>query len=89
MPIRGGMSAAGLIVSIAQFAWSILSDRRTRTAGTPLDSIAREVRIGLREHDLPAPAGTDRITEVVVTEIIRLTGGPKGPGSGRPPRPAG
>ena len=69
-----GMSAAGLIVSIAQLAQAILSDRRNHSAETSPDSITRQVRISLREQDVPVPAGTDHITDVVVTEIIRLSG---------------
>jgi hypothetical protein len=81
--------AASLIVSIAQLAQAILSDRRTRSAETSPESIARQVRISLREHDLPVPAGTDRITDVVVTEIIRLPADHGQPDPRQPPRPAG
>ena len=81
--------AASLIVSIAQLAQAILSDRRTRSAETSPDSIARQVRIRLREREIPVPAGTDRITDVVVTEIIRLSGDHGQPGSGQLPSPAG
>ena len=84
-----GISAAGLIVSIAQLAQAILSDRRNHSAGPSTDSITREVRISLREYDMPLPAGTDHITDVVVTEIIRLSSDPGQPGSGQPPSPAG
>jgi hypothetical protein len=35
------------------------------------DSIARLVRIALREQDTVLPQGSERITEVVVTEIVR------------------
>jgi hypothetical protein len=81
--------AASLIVSIAQLAQAILSDRRTRSAGSSPDSIARQVRISLREQDVPVPAGTDRITDVIVTEIIRLSGDEGQPGSGQPSNPDG
>ncbi len=84
-----GISAAGLIVSIAQFAQAILSDRRNRSDRSSPDSIARQVHIRLREHEVPVPAGTDRITDVVVTEIIRLSGDPGQLDSGQPPSPAG
>jgi hypothetical protein len=69
-----GIGAASLIVSIAQLAWSIFSDQRKHTAEPSADSIARQVRIALREQDTPVPTGTDRITDVVITEIIRLEG---------------
>ena len=35
------------------------------------DSIARQVRITLREQDTTLPPGTERITEIVATEITR------------------
>jgi hypothetical protein len=79
--------AASLIVAIAQLAQAILSDRRARTTGSSPDSITRQVRISLRERDLLVPAGTDRITDVVVTEIIRLSSDPGQPDSGQPPLP--
>ena len=66
------VGAASMIVSIAQLAWSIISDQRTHTAGPSPDSIARQVRIALRQQDRPLPPDTDRIIEVVITEIIRL-----------------
>lgn len=66
-----GMGAANLIVSIAQLAWSILSDRRKHTAEPPPDAIARQVRITLRAQDTTLPPSTERITEVVATEITR------------------
>jgi hypothetical protein len=79
-----GVSAASLIVSIAQLAQAIISDRRNHSAGSSPDSITRRVRISLREQDMPLPAGTDRITDVVVTEIIRFSGDPGQPGSEQP-----
>jgi hypothetical protein len=69
-----GMGAAGLIVTIAQLAWSIITDQRKHTAEPSPDAIARQVRIALRQRDTPLPAGTDRITDVVITEISRLEG---------------
>jgi len=80
-----GISAAGLIVAIAQFAKAILSDRRNHSAETSPESITRQVRISLREQDVPVPAGRDRITDVVVTEIIRLAGDPEQSDSRQPP----
>jgi hypothetical protein len=69
-----GLAVAGasLIVSIAQLAWSIVSDQHTRTAKPSHETIARQVRIALRQQDKPLPPDTDRITEIVITEIIRL-----------------
>jgi hypothetical protein len=71
-----GVGAASLIVSIAQLAWSIVSDQRKRTAEPSPDSIARQVRITLHQQDIPIPPGTDRITDVVITEVIRFEGLP-------------
>jgi hypothetical protein len=71
------VGAADLIVSIAQLAWSIYSDQRKQTADPSATSIARQVRIALREQDTPMPPGTGRITSVVITEIIRLDSPPR------------
>jgi hypothetical protein len=65
------VALAGLIVSIATLAWTIYNDLRDRTHDPDRDAIARQVRITLREQDIPLPAGTERITEIVATEIIR------------------
>ena len=65
------VSLAGLIVAIASLAWTIYNDQRKHTPDPPPDAIARQVRITLRDQDTPMPAGTERITEVVVTEITR------------------
>jgi hypothetical protein len=64
-------------VSIAQLGWSILTDQRTHTAKSSSDSIARQVRIALRQQDRPLPPDTDQIAEVVLTEIIRLDHPPR------------
>ena len=42
--------AASLIVSIAQLAQAILSDRRNHSAGTTPDSITRQVRVVLHSE---------------------------------------
>jgi hypothetical protein len=65
------IALAGLIVSIATLAWTIYNDQRERTADPKPEAIERQVRIALREQDVALPAGTDRITEVIVTEITR------------------
>jgi hypothetical protein len=67
-----GIAAASLIVIVAQLAWTILSDQRKHTAEPSHESISRQVRITLRQQDLILPAGTDHITDVVITETIRL-----------------
>jgi len=58
------VSLASLIVSIASLAWSICNDRRNQTPGPPpADSLARQVRITLRDQDIslpPAPTASPR-----------------------------
>jgi hypothetical protein len=63
------VSLASLILSIASLAWTVYNDQRKHTPDPPPDSIARQVRIILRDHDTSLPPGTERITEVVATEI--------------------
>ena len=65
------VSLASLIVAIATLAWTIYNDQRTRTPDPPPGSIARQVRITLRDQDISLPPGAERITEVVATEITR------------------
>ncbi len=82
------VSLGTLIVSVATLAWTIYNDQRNRmkeqltepnhAAQEPeAESIARQVRITLREQDTALPPGTERITEVVATEIIRQARQPK------------
>jgi hypothetical protein len=65
------VSLASLIVSIASLAWTIYNDRHTHSQEPPPESIARQVRITLRDQDLSLPPGTDRITEIIATEVTR------------------
>ena len=67
------ISLGSLTVSVATLAWTIYNDQRTRIQGQRLeaDAIARQIRSTLHDQDIPLPAGADRITEVVATEIIR------------------
>ena len=67
------VSVGSLIVAIATLAWTIYNDQRNRSheRQPEADSIARQVRITLREQDTALPPGTEHITEVVATEIIR------------------
>ena len=71
------VSLASLIVAIATLAWTIYNDQRSHNPDPPADSIARQVRITLREQDTILPPGTERITEIVATEITRHAGPPK------------
>jgi hypothetical protein len=66
------VSLASLIVSAASLAWTIYNDRLAHShEPPPPESIARQVRITLRDRDLSLSPGTDRITEIVATEITR------------------
>jgi hypothetical protein len=59
-------------VAIATLAWTIYTDQRDRKPEPPSAStVARLVRITLREQDISLPAEVERITEVVATEITR------------------
>ena len=72
------VSLATLIVAIATLAWTIYTDQRTRHhADPPADAVARQVRITLRDQDTALPPGTERITEIVATEITRHTTPPQ------------
>ena len=72
------VSLATLIVSIATLAWTIYTDQRDRHhADPPADAVARQVRVTLRDQDTALPPGTDRITEIVATEITRHASPPK------------
>jgi len=72
------VSLAGLIVAIATLAWTIYNDQRGRNAEPPsATTIAREIRITLREQDIDLPPGGERITEVVATEITRQESPPR------------
>lgn len=71
------LSLASLIVSIATLAWQIYTDHHNHTPDPPPSSIARQVRITLRDQDTVLPAGTERITEIVATEITRQANPPQ------------
>jgi hypothetical protein len=73
------VSLATLIVTIATLAWTIYNDQRDHTPDPPPASIARQVRVTLRGQDTVLPAGTERITEIVATEIIRQARPDKSP----------
>lgn len=64
-------SLASLIVSVATLAWTVYNDQRSRTRDPEPDTIARQVRITLREQDIVLSERTEWITEIVATEITR------------------
>lgn len=76
------VSLAGLIVSVATLAWTLYNDQRNRGQENDqrnrareeepqADSIAWQLRITLRDRDMTLSPDTERITEIVATEIIR------------------
>ena len=58
-------------MAIATLAWTIYNDQRKHTPEPPPESIARQVRITLRDQDTTLPPDGERITEIVATEITR------------------
>jgi hypothetical protein len=60
-----------LIVAIATLAWTIYSDQRKKTPEPSPGVVARHVRVELRKHNDSSRQDTDRITEIIVTEIIQ------------------
>jgi hypothetical protein len=66
------ISAASLIVTAAQLAWSILTERRPNAPEPSRDQIARQIRITLREQDVTLPRSSEHITGIVITEVIRI-----------------
>jgi hypothetical protein len=66
------VEVAILTVAIATLAWTIVNDLRERNSKQPeRETIARQVRITLREQDTTVTASTERVVDVVATEIIR------------------
>jgi hypothetical protein len=71
------VSLATLIVAIATLAWNIYNDQRSHTSDPPPETIARQVRITLREQETVLPPDAERITEIIATEIIRHASPPR------------
>jgi uncharacterized membrane protein YebE (DUF533 family) len=65
------VSLGALIVSIAGLAWTIYTDQRKKTAEPSADVVARHVHAELRQHSDTSQHDTERITEIVITEIIQ------------------
>jgi hypothetical protein len=65
------VSVASPIVAIATLAWIIYADLREKTAAPSREAAARRVRVELRERDEVGHPEASRITEIVVTEIIK------------------
>jgi uncharacterized membrane protein YebE (DUF533 family) len=73
------VSLGSLIVAIATLAWTIYADQRKKTPEPPPGPVARHVRAELRQHSSSTTSQqeTDRITEIVVTEIIQAARDPR------------
>jgi hypothetical protein len=71
------VSLGTLIVAIATLAWTIYSDQRKKTPEPSPDLVARHVRVELRKHSVTSQQDTDRITAIVVTEIIQAATDPR------------
>jgi hypothetical protein len=68
------VALGSLIVSIATLAWTIYKDLRKKTPDPAPDAAARTLRVQLRQHTDGSP-DSDKITEVVVAEIVGGAGG--------------
>lgn len=71
------ISLGSLIVAIATLAWTIYNDQRSHTPDPRPETIARQIRITLREQDTSLPPDADRITEIIATEITRHASRPQ------------
>jgi len=73
------VSLGTLIVAIATLAWTIYTDKRKTAPDPPPGAVARQVRIELRQQGGTSPHDTDRITEIVVTELLQAAHAPADP----------
>lgn len=65
------VSLGSLIVSIVSLAWTIYTSMKDKTPNPEPNVLARAIRVELRTHSDKAVASQDKITDVVVTEIIQ------------------
>jgi hypothetical protein len=71
------VSVGTLIVAIATLAWTVYTDLRNKTPEPAPEVVARQVRVQLRDQGGALPQEPDRITEIVVTEIVRTIREPR------------
>ncbi len=71
------VSVGSLIVAIATLAWTVYSDLRKKALKPSPEAIARQVRYEVREYDGPGTDDADRITSIVVSEIIQAAQDPR------------
>jgi hypothetical protein len=72
------VSLGSLIVSTATLAWTIYADLRRQSPDAKPDVLAQTLRVELKSSGTPSASGDkidEKITEVVVTEVIRVAGG--------------
>ncbi len=73
------VALGSLIVSIATLAWTIYSDLRKKAPAATKEVAARTMRVELRRYGDATPE-SDKVTEVVVAEIVNGAGEAPGPG---------
>jgi hypothetical protein len=67
------VSLGSLIVAVASLAWTVYSDLRKKTPKPSAEAVARQVRVDLKNYETSGHAETNRITEIVVSEVIYTT----------------
>lgn len=65
------VAAGELIVSIANLAWTVYLGLKSKTAKPAPEVVTRSVRVELRNRGEGDVSEQDKITDVVVTEIIK------------------
>jgi hypothetical protein len=68
------VAIAGVIVAIATLAWTIYRDLRKEKPETSSEVAERTLRVEMRKYGDDSP-DSKKITEVIITEIVRGTGG--------------
>jgi hypothetical protein len=69
------VSVGSLIVAIATLAWTVYTDLRKKAPEQPQETLAREISIKVGEHNAHGQDSADKITSVVITEIIHASEG--------------
>jgi hypothetical protein len=74
-------SFGSLIVSTATLAWTIYNNLLDRHPSVPpdADAVARQVRVTFRQQETAMPEGSERMIEIVATEITRRNNLPQPP----------
>jgi hypothetical protein len=65
------VSLGSLIVSVVGLAWTIYTDLRKRKSPDPEAGVAEAVRAELSERGQDDPATQDKITKVIVIEVVK------------------